>query len=103
MKGDSAHHYLLYVKKVKLGNGIVTSWWSRASLRGLHLNRDLEDVKDGSLKNAVDEDQGRADSQCKKPSLQIKGWKENQDNEAIRTLNRVVEGEVRKVGMGQVT
>lgn len=62
MKGDSAHHYLLYVKKVKLGNGIVTSWWSRASLRGLHLNRDLEDVKDGSLKNAVDEDQGRADS-----------------------------------------
>lgn len=45
-----------------MSSGIVTFWWSRASLRGWYLNRDLEDMKNDSLTNAVDEDQSVVDA-----------------------------------------
>lgn len=81
----------------------VTLWWSRASLRGWHLSKDLIDEKEGSyIKNAMDEEQGRGISQCRRPFIQIREWKENQRCWAIWTSNRSAAGELGKVGMGQV-
>lgn len=40
-----------------MSSGIVTFGGQGPLLRGWHLNRDLEDMKDNSLMNAVAEDQ----------------------------------------------
>lgn len=56
---------------------MVTLWCLGASLIGLPLNRDLKDEREGSHMDAIDEEQSRGNSQCRRPLIQIKEWKEN--------------------------
>lgn len=60
--------------------------------------------KDGHVKGAVDEEQGRVTASARDLWYWSRDGKKTRDAEAIWTINRVVaEAEVRKVGMGQVT
>ena len=67
MRGDSIHRYLLYIKKVKLGNRTESDFMV---VKGLSKSRDLNGEKEGSdIKDTMDEEQGRPNSQCIWPSV----------------------------------